>query len=29
MEITDDKIFEKYAKKCGHCNRETLHPYED
>ena len=28
MEITEDQIFEKYAKKCLHCNRITLLPYE-
>ena len=28
MELTDDEIIEKYAKKCLHCNRNTLLPYE-
>ena len=28
MEMTEDQIFEKYAKNCGHCNRNTLLPYE-
>ena len=28
MELTEDDIIEKYAKKCGHCNRNTLLPYE-
>ena len=28
MELTEDKIIEKYAKKSGHCNRNTLLPYE-
>ena len=28
MELTEDQIIEKYAKKCGHCNRNTLLPYE-
>ena len=28
MEITEDEIIQKYAKKCGHCNRNTLLPYE-
>ena len=28
MELTEDEIIEKYAKKCGHCNRNTLLPYE-
>ena len=27
MEITQDEIFQRYAKKCGHCNRKTLLPY--
>ena len=26
--MTEDQIFEKYAKRCGHCNRNTLLPYE-
>ena len=28
MELTEDEIVEKYGKKCGHCNRNTLLPYE-
>ena len=28
MEVTEDEILEKYAKKCGHCNRNTLLPIE-
>ena len=28
MELTEDEIIEKYAKHCGHCNRNTLLPYE-
>ena len=30
MELTEDQIIEKYAKRCGHCNRSTLltHEYE-
>ena len=28
MELTEDQINEKYAKKFGHCNRNTLLPYE-
>ena len=28
MELTEDEIIEKYAKQCGHCNRNTLLPYE-
>ena len=28
MELTEDEIFEKYSKRCGHCNRNTLLPYE-
>ena len=26
--MTEDQINEKFAKKCGHCNRNTLLPYE-
>ena len=29
MELTEDEIIQKYGKKCGHCNRNTLLPYED
>ena len=28
MELTEDQITEKYAKNCGHCNRNTLLAYE-
>ena len=28
MELTEDEIIRKYAKNCGHCNRNTLLPYE-
>ena len=28
MELTEDEIIQKYAKNCGHCNRNTLLPYE-
>ena len=28
MKLTEDEIFENYAKNCGHCNRNTLLPYE-
>ena len=28
MEVTEDEIIQKYAKKQGHCNRNTLLPYE-
>ena len=28
MELTEDEIFEKYVKRCGHWNRKTLLPYE-
>ena len=28
MELSEDQIIEKYAKKCLHCNRNTLLPYE-
>ena len=28
MELTEDGIIQKYAKNCGHCNRNTLLPYE-
>ena len=26
--MSEDQIIAKYAKKCGHCNRNTLLPYE-
>ena len=28
MELTEDEIIQKYGKPCGHCNRNTLLPYE-
>ena len=28
MELTEDEIIQKYAKKCGHCKRKCLLPYE-
>ena len=28
MEISEDEIIQKYGKNCGHCNRNTLLPYE-
>ena len=28
MELTEHEIIEKYGKYCGHCNRNTLPPYE-
>ena len=28
MNLSEDQIIEKYAKNCGHCNRNTLLPYE-
>ena len=28
MELTEDEIIQKYAKNCGHCNRNMLLPYE-
>ena len=28
MNLSEDEIIEKYAKNCGHCNRNTLLPYE-
>ena len=26
--MTEDEVIEKHAKGCGHCNRNTLIPYE-
>ena len=26
--LSEDEILQKYAKKCGHCNRNSLLPYE-
>ena len=28
MELTEDEIIQKYGKLCGHCNRNSLLPYE-
>ena len=28
MNLTVDQIIEKYGKRCGNCNRDTLLPYE-
>ena len=28
MNLSEDEIIQKYAKRCGHCNRITLLPYE-
>ena len=28
MNLSEDGIIQKYGKKCGHCNRNTLLPYE-
>ena len=28
MNLAKDEIIEKYAKRCGHCNRNTLLPYD-
>ena len=28
MNLSQDEILEKYGKNCGHCNRNTLLPYE-
>ena len=28
MELSEDEIVQKYAKYCGHCNRNTSLPYE-
>ena len=28
MKLHEDRIFKKYAKNCGHCNQNTLLPYE-
>ena len=28
MELTEHEIIQKYGKHCGHCNRNTLLPYE-
>ena len=28
MNLSEDEIIQKYGKRCGHCNRNTLIPYE-
>ena len=28
MELTEDESIQKYAKRCGHCNRNAILPYE-
>ena len=28
MELTEDEVIKKHGKNCGHCNRNTLLPYE-
>ena len=28
MQLSEDQIIEKYAKNCGHFNRNTLLPYD-
>ena len=28
MELTEDEIIQTFGKHCGHCNRNTLLPYE-
>ena len=28
MELKEDEIIQNNAKRCGHCNRKTLLPYE-
>ena len=28
MDLTEDEIIQKHGKNCGHCNRNTLLPYE-
>ena len=29
MQLSEDEVFEKYGKKCGHRNRITLLPYDN
>ena len=29
MNLSEYEIIQKYAKNCGHCNRNTLLPYEN
>ena len=28
MQLTEDETTQKYGKRCGHCNRNNLLPYE-
>ena len=28
MNLTEDEFIQKHGKRCGHCNRNTLLPYE-
>ena len=28
MQLSENQLIEKYVKRCGHCNRNTLLPYE-
>ena len=28
MNLSEDEIIQKYSENCGHCNRNTLLPYE-
>ena len=28
MNSSENEIIQKYGKRCGHCNRNTLLPYE-
>ena len=28
MELTEDEFIQKYRKHCGHCDQNTLLPYE-
>ena len=28
MELTEEEMIQKFAKNCGHCNRNTLLTYE-
>ena len=29
MELTEDETIQKYGKRCGHSNQNTLLPYEN
>ena len=29
MELTEDEIIQKYVQHSGHCNRNTLQPYQN